>query len=179
MLYLSAGHHPAAPGAAWKGFVEHTEATEWVRLLSAMLPSAKVVPTGDLNRKVRWINQTAKHQDLAIEIHFNAATPSARGSETLFFPGSTRGQTIAYQIQDELAKFFRPSRGVKPGFYQADPAKGPLHFLKATSCTSLIIEPEFIYHAEDIRMYRMACCVALAHTLRRYTDDARIADYIP
>jgi hypothetical protein len=167
-LFLSAGHYPAAPGAAWKGFVEHTEARLWVAELSRLLPGAQLVPALELGAKVRWINARAQPVDLAVEIHFNAATPTARGSETLHAPGSVRGAVLAADVQAVLARFFLPSRGIKPGWFQANPAKGPLAFLAQTRCAALILEPEFIYHAEQIRTHRAACCAALADTLRRH-----------
>lgn len=167
-LFLSAGHSPAAPGAAWRGFVEHLEAREWVAELSRLLPGAQLVPPGELGAKIRWVNARARPTDLAVEVHFNAATPTARGSETLYAPGSRRGAVLAADVQAVLARFFEPSRGIKPGWYQANPAKGPLAFLAQTRCTALILEPEFIYRADEIRAHRAACCAALANALRRY-----------
>lgn len=166
MIYLSAGHHPKAPGAAWKGFVEHSEANAWVWEMLDWLPEAVVVPTGDLNRKISWLNQRATAKDILVEVHFNAATPSARGCETLYAPGSTRGREIATKLQGVLERFF-VGRGVKEGWFQQDPKRGPLAILSRTRCTAIIIEPEFVYNAELIRSRRKACCVALAQELRR------------
>jgi hypothetical protein len=170
MLFLSAGHHPAAPGAAWKGLVEHTEAVRWVSELSRLLPEAIVVPPGNLTQKIGFINARAASNDLAIDLHFNAASkPTARGSETLYNPGSVHGQKIATEVQFVvMAKHFPPNRGIKLGYLQTDPAKGPLAFLSRTRCTALIIEPEFIYHAESIRAGMVPCCTDLATILRRY-----------
>ncbi len=168
-LFLSAGHYPAAPGAAWRGFVEHTEARLWVDELARLLPRAVVVPSVELGAKIRWINARARTDDLALEVHFNAATPTARGSETLFAPGSPRSQVVAAQVQAAIAHHFQPDRGTKPGWFQADPAKGPLAFLARTRCMALIIEPDFVYRADAIRAGRAACCADLAKTLRRFT----------
>jgi N-acetylmuramoyl-L-alanine amidase len=177
MLYLSAGHHPRAPGAAWQGFVEHTEAMLWVQEIARALPSAIVVPTGELGAKVRWINARAGAFDLALEIHFNAAPGNrGQGSEVLYMPGSSTGLKVARTVQATVAQHFAPDRGIKPGFYQAEPTKGPLYFLKATRCTALILEPEFIYHADIIRARRSSCCAALANLLRGIAHDGRITD---
>lgn len=177
MLYISAGHHRLAPGAAWKGFVEHDEALVWVKLLLGVLPNALAVPAGTLPQKVRWINREASTTDLAIEVHFNAAVPSAHGSETLYCPGSRRGEELAEKVQDCLAAFFHPDRGHKEGWYRMDRPgwvdfpgdkpgdEVPDYFLHETRCTALIIEPDFIYRAELIRSMRAACCFALGHVL--------------
>lgn len=177
MLFLSAGHHPRAPGAAWQGFVEHTEAVLWVQELARLMPRALVVPTGELGAKVRWINARAGANDLAVEIHFNASPRNAgQGSETLYCPGASRSLLIGRNVQPILAAHFAPDRGLKPGFYQADPKKGPLYFLKETRCAALILEPEFIYHADTIRARRSACCAALANHLRGIAHDGRVSD---
>lgn len=178
MLFLSAGHYPRAPGAAWKGFIEHTEAVRWVNELARWLPSALVVPTGDLVSKVKWINARAVKESLAVEVHFNASpSNSGRGSETLYAPGSRRGALIAEQIQNALAEHFLPSRGIKQGWLEANPAKPALYFLRATKPTAIILEPEFIYHADLIRTKQSACCASLAKILRGYTHDGRILDH--
>ena len=169
MLFLSAGHHPAAPGAAWRGLIEHAEAVRWVRELSQFLPTAMVVPPVPLTQKIRWINTRTQPGDLAIEIHFNAATPSVRGSETLYSPGAQRGRAIAADVQAILAKHFTPDRGIKEGWYQQDPSKGRLAFLSSTRCTALILEPEFIYNTDGIRNGMIPCCADLAAFLRRFT----------
>lgn len=166
MIYLSAGHHPSAPGAAWKGFVEHKEAMIWVWSISDWLPEAVIVPPVELSRKIAWVNKRASVNDFLVEVHFNAAAPGARGCETLYAPGSIRGRSTAEKIQSVLERFF-VGRGIKEGWYQQDPRRGPLALLARTKCTSIIIEPEFVYNAELIRSQRKACCVALASELRR------------
>lgn len=166
MIYLSAGHNPSAPGAAWKGFVEHAEATLWVSSIRDWYPQCVVVPSLSLNSKIAWVNKRASPLDLLVEVHFNAAAPGARGCETLYAPGSKHGARVAESLQGVLERFFR-GRGVKEGWYQQDPRRGPLALLARTKCISVIIEPEFVYNAELIRSQRKACCAALASELRR------------
>lgn len=169
MIFLSAGHSPSAPGAAWKGFQEHAEAALWVAELGNRLGTAAVaVPTGTLGQKVAWINARANKWDIALEVHFNAAAnSSAEGCETLYSPNSTRGKTIAQRLQNSMAEFFL-SRGIKPGWFQQDKSKGPLAFLVQTRCAAVIIEPEFVYWASRIRERRSACCDSLAQALREF-----------
>lgn len=166
MIYLSAGHFPSAPGASWKGFVEHAEAKLWVWQILASLPEAVIVPSVELSRKIAWVNKRASASDLLVEVHFNAAAPGARGCETLYAPKSSSGRAVAERLQSVLERFF-VGRGVKEGWYQQDPRRGPLALLARTKCISVIIEPEFVYNAELIRSQRNACCAALASELRR------------
>ena len=171
MLFLSAGHHPRAPGAAWKGFVEHDEAVLWVAELLKHLPGAVPVPTGELSQKIQFINSQVpqrRKQNLALEVHFNAASHVVSGCETLYTPNSGHGRALAVEVQAVLAQHFPTNRGVKPGWYQADPKKGPLAFLSRTTVPALIIEPEFIYWPSRIREQRGPCCAALANLLRRF-----------
>lgn len=157
-LFLSAGHYPKARGAAWRGFIEHDEATEWVKAIAVLLPEAYVVPTGPLADKVRWINDRCTYTDLCVEIHFNASASGAgQGCETLCWPRGRNGQWIASVVQAALEPLFPPSRGVKE--------RRDLYLINSTLCHSLIVEPEFIYHADRIRGKRPAACLALAGAL--------------
>ena len=169
MIYLSAGHYPAAPGAAWKGFVEHPEAVKWVSEMRGYLDHAVIVPPVELSAKIRWINERCARDDVLVEVHFNKAgdIASAEGAETLYAPGSARGLELATDLQRVLARYFR-NRGVKEGWYQGDPKKGPLGLLAKTRCTSVIIEPEFVYHAARITDSRGLCCAALATAMRKH-----------
>lgn len=168
-LFLSAGHDPRAPGVVWKGVREHDLAVEWVRELSALLPDAFVVPVSSLTARIRWINERARPADLAIEIHMNGATnPAARGSEALYNPGSTRGERIAAGLQAAQAAHFAPSRGHKRGTLRMEPNGAPLAFLDDTVCTAVILEPEFIFHHEEIRARRAQCCADLAQIVKAF-----------
>jgi hypothetical protein len=158
VIFLSAGHYPMARGASWKGFIEHDEAIEWLWRMAKFIPRAQIVPTGRLSQKIAWINARAKPGDLALEIHFNAAHGNrGEGSETLYRAGSAAGEAAARAVQDTIAPFFLPDRGIKP--------RTDLAFLNGTRCAAVIIEPEFVYHADKIRERRTTVCGALALTL--------------
>jgi hypothetical protein len=169
MIYLSAGHFPAAPGAAWKGFVEHPEAVRWVREIRVCLDYATIVPPMELGAKIRWINERCARDDYLVEVHFNKAgdNPSPHGAETLYAPGSVNGLKFATDLQRVLARYFR-NRGVKEGWLHGDPKKGALGLLAKTRCTAVIIEPEFVYHAARINEHRGLCCAALATAMRKH-----------
>ena len=169
---VSAGHYPEKQGAAWEGVSEFDETIIWQRdVLAALSEMPEVfegvlIETGGLTKKVKQIN--AANCDLAIEIHFNAGgKPTTRGCETLFYPGSKTGELAARKFQLPLATaMLTKSRGCKPGWYKMDRPgivdfygdedgdEMPDYFLRATNCTALILEPEFIQQIESIRERR-------------------------
>lgn len=166
MIVLSAGHHKGRPGACYEAFCEHDEALRWVHLIRGMLGGdvSVLAPVGVLRHKVEFIN--VNKPLLAIEIHFNSDTKhSGRGSETLYYPSSVKGKACADIIQSELGRVFEPNRGIKEGYYQLNPERGPDYFLAKTTCTSLIIEPEFIHNKELIINGREVGCQIIASTL--------------
>jgi len=117
MIFISAGHYPASPGATCDRFIEHDEAALWANIMVHKLgiDDGNLVPTGTLKSKVDYINNRIMPKDIAIEIHFNSAMSKGkhvgRGCETLYYPGSESGKHIATLCQDALAITFPPSRG--------------------------------------------------------------------
>lgn len=181
-IAISAGHHPAAPGAAYEGFIEHREALVWQREVVRLLGADGVaVPPGVLRSKVAWIN--AHRPALAVEIHFNDAwidrngdgnrdhdENPGRGSETLHYPGSRAGLRLAQAIQAELAQVFPPDRGAKEGWYRMNPAFGPDYFLARTRCPAVIVEPDFVVNRDRLWDNQAAGCAAIARGIRNYLE---------
>lgn len=189
-VLVSAGHFPAAPGAKFEDFVEHTEAVLWMNHVVDLLDQTGVVevdrvPVGSLRPKVEFINRA--DPELAIEIHFNdflkwidqngdnAVDPgemfhSGKGCETLYYPNSTNGLRLAGYIQSHLATVFPPNRGAVEGYYRRNPAKGVDFFLRRTNCTSVIVEPEFVANAAKIRQLRMEGCQAIVGGVLDYLN---------
>lgn len=170
MIFISAGHHPSAPGARWERFVEHDEAVIWADELVAALDSGMRVPAGVLKSKVEFINNRIMNGDIAIEIHFNAArdsnnNPIGKGCETLYYPGSEKGLELAEICQQALHQYFPPDRGAKEGWYRMDPTKGPDFFLAKTKCPAVIIEPEFVHRSEIIQSQRNSAIEKLVAAL--------------
>ena len=106
--FISIGHLPAKPGAVntTYGLTEHNEAKKIVDVLFTRIITSQSffnytpVKSGTLTEKVAFINKEATKGSIAIEIHFNASeSRKAQGIETLYFPGSTQGKTLARSIQ--------------------------------------------------------------------------------
>lgn len=170
MILLSAGHNPSSPGACYNGFCEYEEASKWVDILKTLLQqrtNVDIVPTGSLSQKISWINgYKEKPVDLAVEIHFNSdESKQQRGSETLYAPGSIKGQRAARIVQDAMSSLLGPNRGAKEGWYRMirppDPAAIPDAFLAKTNPVALILEPEFIYNRIVIESLRTVACEVL------------------
>ncbi len=176
MIFISAGHNPKAKGASYLDFNEYDEAVLWQQEIVELLgDQAIAVPTGTLGSKVRFINKEILNNvglHIAIEIHFNADSKRAgKGSETLYPPNSHLDEQLANQIQSKLSIIFGPNRGVKPGWYQMNPAKGPDYFLARTNCSALIIEPEFVHNSEKIIEARTPGCQVVANSLLRASGE--------
>lgn len=174
MIFISAGHYPSAPGAKFERFIEHDEAILWADALCAELNSESLrVPSGVLKDKVQFINERIMNNDIAVEIHFNAALDAngvnvGRGCESLYFPGSEKGKVLAETCQAALTDLFPPSRGVKEGWYRMDPSRGPDFFLARTKCIAVILEPEFVHRAEIIQNNRQQAINNLAVVLKDF-----------
>ena len=84
---------------------------------------------------------------MAIELHFNSASPSATGHEWLYWHSSTNGKAIAEKFESEFKKVF-PSikaRGIKPIRKTDRGGK----FLELTHCPAIIVEPFFGSNEDD------------------------------
>lgn len=177
MILISAGHHQLKKGASFGDFNEHDEAQEWVSLIANYMGrDAMVVPSGILQDKVKFINSTPA--TVAIEIHFNSALDRegkhvGRGCETLYHPGSKTGSHIASWLQNIMAQYLPPSRGIKEGWYRMNPANGPDFFLARTNIPAIILEPEFIHHVDLIKGQRAAVCRMLADALIEIDKDLK------
>lgn len=84
---------------------------------------------------------------IAIELHFNSATPSATGHEWLYWHKSLKGNCIAKNFESAFKKMFPSirSRGIKPIGKMDRGGK----FLELTHCPAVILEPFFGSNKED------------------------------
>ena len=184
-IALSAGHWPKARGACSGEVCEHEQAAYWCALIGRHLDAAGVqvyhVPTGPLRDKVEDINRAGV--DAAIEVHFNACGGcGAQGAETLYYPGSRKGETLATAIQRGMVGAGAVDRGVKEGWYKQDyPDRidyaGDVdgderidYFLEATRMPAVIVEPEFIEMHMTFDRIRNDYCRAIADGIIDYLE---------
>ena len=176
MIFISAGHYPSHPGAKWERFIEHDEAVIWADAICEQLDNSMRVPTGVLKSKTTFINERVMNNDIAIEIHFNAArdsndNPIGKGCETLYYPGSDTGKALASLCQAVLAPLFPPDRGIKEGWYRMDKSKGADFFLAKTKCPAVIIEPEFVHRSDIIEDKRVEAVLSLTEAFKEYDSE--------
>ena len=184
MIFISAGHHEQSRGAKFNGITEFDLTTVWANRIAELLDGRCFrIPGGRLKDKVKFINNWADKDSLAVEIHFNSAkmwkdlnengiiddgemVNVGRGSETLYYPGSARGKEAAETVQESLGKIMKPNRGVKEGWYRMNKAAGKAdYFLEKTICTALIVEPEFIDNTYSIKDNFDVACHSIANSL--------------
>jgi len=100
-----------------------------------------------------WLAHTLKADgiDLAIELHFNAATESAAGCEMLYYQGSASGKKLASCLQKEvLNEYDTTDRGIKP---LKRFSRGGA-FLVKTKCPAVICEPFFGTNEREWEIFR-------------------------
>lgn len=181
VIGVSAGHHPQAKGATWRGVSEFDVTVPWQEELFEQIRTfdpidhlylqPKLIEPKKLWHKVEQINKAKC--DLAIEIHFNAGAKT-NGCETLYAPGSTNGLSWAKVINVHLHRAMgNKNRGVKEGWYRMDQPgvvdydgdvdgdEKPDYFLAKTRMTALILEPEFMFEIENIREKMVEACTAI------------------
>ena len=102
---------------------------------------------------MRWLARLLKQSqvDIAVELHFNAASPSAEGFEYLHWQTSKNGKRLAQCLLDSHAKFFpeTKNRGLKP---KGPGSRGSM-FLKLTHCPAVITEPFFGTNLDEWNLY--------------------------
>ena len=86
-LYLIAGHGGSDPGAISNGYKEADLTIEFRDLLRKELEKDYIVlidgNTSLLNQVLTWLKERLTSKCLLIDIHFNAATPAATGTEII------------------------------------------------------------------------------------------------
>lgn len=161
-IAICAGHHKDRKGAVNEkhNLNEYDEACKVIPHLVDILTDAGhsvSVFSGRLPGKIANIN---KHSfDLAIDLHFNAATYKGRGCEVMYVPGSTKRRDQAAKMSIEMALYMNlRNRGAKQGWYWGgeNPGTKPDAFLSRTNCAAFIPEPLFIDNDTEVEYWLVA-----------------------
>ena len=155
MIALCVGHsRPNDSGAtSVTGVTEWDYNSELAEMIGSKLRQPyKIYSTYQGNSYVsamRWLAKKLHDDrvDVAVELHFNSATPKATGHEWLYWNTSEKGRLLARSLRDSFEDSFPSltSRGIKA---RQKGSRGAM-FLRATCMPACIVEPFFGSNEED------------------------------
>lgn len=162
-----AGHARESEGAVvcagyYEGFGEHALARHYLPAVRDGLASLghEVILThreeaGGVSPSFAAKAANAAGVGLAVEFHFNSATPAAKGCEVLYWGPSKQGQRFAELLSARLARVLGvPDRGAKAITSKAD--RG-FSFFQQTRMPAFIVEPCFAgSNADEARVFGAA-----------------------
>lgn len=170
IVVLSAGHGGGDPGAVAADGTREAELAVQLRDKIATrlrLKMVRVVTDGRTgeNKPLRDALKLASEPNaIAVELHFNAASPQVRGTECLSKPDKKPlAQLLAMAASNVLGNPLRGHMG-----WRADNA-GQHHRLAFCEAGGLILEVCFLSHAAELAAYKTkvdAVADALAEALR-------------
>ena len=187
-IYLSAGHSVTKNsdrGASGNGFIEGVEAAKIrqrvVQILKSKYDVTAVVDSDDsiLSQTLAFFRNKTTNKCIVVDIHFNAASPKATGTETLVESNPTQFELdLAFCLSDIAHKRlnipkrgnFRGIQGVKS---EAESHHGRLGWMRLTGENALI-ELCFISNKSDMEAYQREFenyCSDLALVLYKFAKD--------
>lgn len=171
MIFLSAGHHNADPGAIGNGYREADLARELRELTVAEIKriGGSVIVDKDYETLGQYISRIRPGSGSVLcELHFNASVdPSDSGSECLY-PES--GGLESRELAGIISKTLSLSMGINNRGAKSErkSARGSLAILRTAAGISVLPEICFISNANDMRSYQQKkyqIAAALAHLL--------------
>lgn len=156
-LFITAGHSLNKAGASANGLKEERLTIEMRDLIADKLRAWGYEAWTDndkdsLSTVISKINKVATPDDILFDIHFNAASSNARGTEC-FVAANARGKSVrvAERIAELTAGMLNtPNRGVKKENQSQHNRLGILH----TAASSVLWEVEFITNKEFMDNYQ-------------------------
>lgn len=166
-IYLGAGHSNVVGkdrGAMGNGYVEGELAIEFRDLIKHELEQMGIKAITDDNKNVlsesiRYFKNLTKKDDIVIDIHWNAATPQATGTETLIPSDYSNFELLlAADISKTISTILQiPARGTtekKQGVKtEADSHHGRLGWMRLTG-ENILLEVCFITNKKDMDSYQ-------------------------
>lgn len=148
-IYISAGHSNSDPGASANGATEAQIVVEFRDMIAFYLEQALAPYNTDgvkgdnkpLNEAVKGF----KREDVAVEVHLNAASPAASGVETLSAPDQyTFCNKICSVVADRLKIKNRGAKAESSGQHSK---------LAFVSAGGIILELFFLTNVSDLASY--------------------------
>jgi N-acetylmuramoyl-L-alanine amidase len=169
-ILIAAGHNDKDPGACGNGYQEATLATKMRDRIANYLRTQHVPCDTDgkpgENQDLSKSISLCKSNDIAVEIHFNAAAPQAHGVEALCKPAQKAlAQDLCRAVNKVTGITLRGDQGYKP---QDSGQHSRLGFCEADG---IILEVCFISSATDMAAYvknKEPLALALANVIAAY-----------
>ena len=178
-IFISAGHSISKGGARGNGYKEELLAIELRDLIVKELKLLGVSPTIDSNdnalvHTMAFFKNLVSSNSILVDIHWNAATPQATGTETLIPKTYT---TFEYTLATELSKVVGDTLGLKLRGYngvktEAESHHGSLGWMRLTG-ENILLEICFITNASDMEKYqknKLSLAKQLALTLKKHSE---------
>lgn len=98
---------------------------------------------------MKWLGSHIKTKGatLAVELHFNSASPSVSGHEWIHWPSSVNGKRLAESVENRFTNSF-PNMKRRGLLARTDKDSGG-GFLRYTHCPAIIAEPFFGSNSAD------------------------------
>ena len=179
-VYLSSGHsdrYPRDRGSAGNGYIEGELTVEQRNLISKYLKKLGVNVSVDaddsiLADTIRFFKNKTSKDSIVVDLHWNAATPQATGTEVLIPENPTKTEiNIATDIAKTISETLGiKNRGVKT---EAQSHHGRLGFMRLTG-ENILIETCFISNKSDMESYQKnkeVLAEKIANILANYAFD--------
>ena len=155
-IIISAGHGGNDPGAVANGYTERDLAIEFRELLVKELLLLGVKPLIDDNKNalkqtLAWLTGKYSSKDILLDIHWNAASSKARGTEVIVPDNASIFENnFAKNILNVFVSNGFINRGVKP---ESQTARKRLGWMRPPA-ENILIEMGFITNLLDINLYQ-------------------------
>ena len=155
-IIISAGHGGNDPGAVANGYTERDLAIEFGELLVKELLLLGVKPLIDDNKNalkqtLAWLTGKYSSKDILLDIHWNAASSKARGTEVIVPDNASIFENnFAKNILNVFVSNGFVNRGVKP---ERQTARKRLGWMRPPA-ENILIEVAFITNILDMNLYQ-------------------------
>jgi len=190
-VFISAGHSNTRGrdrGASGNGFIEGELTVEYRNLLTAELNKLGIKPVVDadnsiLAETIRFFQNLTTSTCIVIDIHWNAASATATGTETLIPAQNTEFErTLAKAMSDDVTRILGiPLRGNHAGLRgvktELESHHGRLGWMRLTG-ENILLEICFISNPNDMAKYQAnkhLLAAAHARTINRFARGVESA----
>lgn len=159
-IFVIAGHTNVAGldrGASGNGYIEGELTVEFRDLVIAELNKIGVQAITDDNRNalsqtLSWLRGKFTAKDILFDIHYNAGTPQANGTEAIVPNNATPFEaSIAFKICKAFERCGFRNRGVKP---ESSTARKRLGWMRPNA-ENILLEVCFISNQSDMQIYQL------------------------